>query len=357
MKTIAHIGFSGLGGVSDLICTLGGNDARNRHHFLLSGIEPPGEELLARLEKAGMTAHIFVKQQGLDLQQARSIGQCLKELKPDLIIAHGLVHLNFCFFHRPSCPLVMVEHQNFYLQPRSYYLRGLLFRSFVSAYLFTTEESRRLALARYGGVFRGKRSYLIPNPIDPVYFEEIPGLQEEPGSLIMCGRLMASKDHGTVIRALHRLRGEHKLHFYITGHGETRPALEALVGELGLGDQVTFCGILPLSDLIERQRNTAIYVQSSEGETLSIAVLNALALKKIVVGSDVSGINNLLRHGENGFLFEHGNVEALCAVLRQAMADPHNALREQARADALRYHPSTIVGEYQAMFDQLCPSR
>jgi glycosyltransferase involved in cell wall biosynthesis len=353
VKTIAHIGFSGLGGVSDLICTLGGNDPENRHHFLLSGIEAPGEELLGRLEKAGMPAHVFVKKQGLDLDQARRIGRCLADLRPDLIIAHGMVHLNFRFFHRPKCPLVVVEHQNFYLQPRSYGWRGLLMRPFISAYLFTTEESRRLALERYGAVFRGKPSWLIPNPIDPVYFEEVPGLAEEPHSLVMCGRLMVSKDHATVIRALHRLRGEHELHFYITGHGETRPALEALVDELGMGGQVTFCGILPLADLIALQRRCGIYVQSSEGETLSIAVLNALALRKRVVGSDVSGINNLLRHGENGFLFRHGDVDALCRVLREALSEPHTVLREQARQDALRYHPRAIVAEYREMIEAL----
>jgi glycosyltransferase involved in cell wall biosynthesis len=357
VKTIAHIGFSGLGGVSDLIVTLGDNDPGNRHHFLLSGIEAPSGELLERLDKAGMTAHVFVKKQGLDLDQARRIGRCLSDIRPDLIIAHGMVHLNFRWFHRPACPLVVVEHQNFYLQPRSYYLRGLLMRPFITAYLFTTEESRRLALERYGGVFRGKPSWLIPNPIDLVYFEEKPAIAEEPGSLVMCSRLMASKDHATVIRAIHRLRGQADLHFYITGHGETRPTLEALVDELDLRRQVTFCGILPFADLIDRQRRSAIYMQSSEGETLSIAVLNAMALGKTVVGSDVSGINNLVRHGENGFLFRHGEVDSLCEALLRALSGPNAELRAQARQDALRFHPQTIVAEYGKMIDALTKNR
>lgn len=353
MKTIAHIGFSGLGGVSDLICTLGGNDPENQHHFLLSGIEAPSPELLGRLEKACMPAHVFVKKQGLDFGQAKRIAECLRNIAPDIIIAHGFVHLNFRLFYRPECPVVVVEHQNFFLQPRSFFLRALLVKPFITEYLFITEESRRVALLRYKWVFEGKPWRIIPNPIDPVYFEDYPAEKEAANTLVMCSRLMATKDHATVFRAMHRLKGERKLHFYIAGDGETRPALEALVTELGLQAQVTFCGVLHGSELIERQRGSVVYIQSSAGETLSIAILNAMALRKIVVASDVSGINNLIRHGENGFLFQHGDVDSLCTVLREAFSQQHNNIKAQARSDAMRYHPQTIVRAYQEMFDAL----
>lgn len=60
--------------------------------------------------------------------------------------------------------------------------------------------------------------------------------------------------------------------------------------------------------------------------------LEALLLGKLVIGSSVGGIREIVAHGRNGLIFEAGNREALVAVLRQAIADPdsHAGLRAAA---------------------------
>ena len=43
--------------------------------------------------------------------------------------------------------------------------------------------------------------------------------------------------------------------------------------------------------------------------------LEAMAMGKVVIGSNVGGIKELITHNQNGLLFEAGNIESLCTLI------------------------------------------
>ena len=78
-----------------------------------------------------------------------------------------------------------------------------------------------------------------------------------------------------------------------------------------------------------------------------MVVAEAMAMGIPVVATSVGGIPELVAHGETGFLYAPGNVEALKDHLRRLMVDP--ALRArlggEARRRAQRRFAPAAVGE------------
>jgi len=62
--------------------------------------------------------------------------------------------------------------------------------------------------------------------------------------------------------------------------------------------------------------------------------LEAMAMAKPVIGSDVAAMAELIRHGRTGLLFKKGDVSSLAAAIRRLVGDPGLAhgLGQQARA-------------------------
>jgi glycosyltransferase involved in cell wall biosynthesis len=66
-------------------------------------------------------------------------------------------------------------------------------------------------------------------------------------------------------------------------------------------------------------------------EGFGIALLEAMAMGKPVVASNVGGIPDLVSHGVNGFLVEPGNVEELTVALKRIVVD-HKLAHKMGKA-------------------------
>jgi glycosyltransferase involved in cell wall biosynthesis len=105
----------------------------------------------------------------------------------------------------------------------------------------------------------------------------------------------------------------------IAGTGPERASLEKLATKLGLGGRVRFLGwrtdvlcLLAAADLV---------VHPSLQEALPSAVIEALALSKPVVATDVSGVPDILADGAYGRIVLPGDVESLRVGLEEALQD------------------------------------
>ena len=88
-----------------------------------------------------------------------------------------------------------------------------------------------------------------------------------------------------------------------------------LVGE-GLPE-----GKLSLREVREKMGNCYCLVVPSVSEGLPRVIMEAMALAKPVVASNVGGIPDLVKDGQTGFLFEAGNVEQLADKLRTLLSN------------------------------------
>jgi glycosyltransferase involved in cell wall biosynthesis len=100
----------------------------------------------------------------------------------------------------------------------------------------------------------------------------------------------------------------------IVGEGKMAADLQALIKKLGLHDKVSMPGATVDTESLYASCDVLILPSTSEG--LGIVILEAFCHGLPVIGSDVEGINELLRDGR-GLLFPNDNHIELAACIRQ----------------------------------------
>ena len=89
---------------------------------------------------------------------------------------------------------------------------------------------------------------------------------------------------------------------YLAGDGPLRGALEKQVQALGLKGRVIFLGKLPNEQLPALLNKCEVFVLPSLYEGNPKALLEAMACGLPCLTSDIEGINEIIKHNENGLL-------------------------------------------------------
>jgi len=129
----------------------------------------------------------------------------------------------------------------------------------------------------------------------------------------------------------------------IVGDGEEMPAVREAVRELNAGDFVQVLGRVP-HDEIERYYSVVdvlVYPRHSIRLTelvTPLKPLEAMALGKAILGSDVGGIRELVESEKTGVLYRADNVEDFCVQAKRVLAQAtlRRKLGEEAREFILR---------------------
>jgi glycosyltransferase involved in cell wall biosynthesis len=146
--------------------------------------------------------------------------------------------------------------------------------------------------------------------------------------------------------------------FAIVGDGPWRSYLEALSQKLGLESKVAFLG---------EQREVGPYLAAfdvaaltSETEGCSNSVLEAMAVGKPVVATDVGGNRELIDNGETGFLVPFGDPKALSEAIIRLLRDPVLArmIGERAKERTIhRFSLENMVNQYESLYETALKQR
>ncbi|MGI9509427.1 MAG: glycosyltransferase family 4 protein, partial [Geminicoccaceae bacterium] len=185
----------------------------------------------------------------------------------------------------------------------------------------TTARIREMMIEQYG--IAPSMISIIPNYVDGTLFQpRSQEVRERPPRLLYIGRLEAEKNPHLLIEAASRL--ETPVEVVMIGEGPARDELETRAAELGV--TLDLVGRLPNADLPARIHDADIFVLASNYEGHPKALIEAMASGKAVVGTDVPGIRDVIRHGENGLLCEK-TPAALAAALTELLGSA--ALRQE----------------------------
>lgn len=150
------------------------------------------------------------------------------------------------------------------------------------------------------------------------------GAQEETLKGISVGRLEANKGFEHLLRALGSVRESlpSGWAWLFVGDGSLRPELEALAGELGLGEHVAFAGQVADAELHGLYSLSNLFAHPTLYEGSSLVTLEAMAHRLPVVASSVGGIPDKVVEGETGFLVEPARPEQLASRIGKLAGDP-----------------------------------
>ena len=186
-----------------------------------------------------------------------------------------------------------------------------------------------------------------PNCIEPALYTP----RYEGAYALYTGRLSHEKGINTLIAAMSGTG----IPLRIAGGGPLEPALRAQAQEAGSG--IVLEGHCEGEHLAELYRNAAFVVVPSEWfENAPMAVLEAFAYGKPVVGARIGGIPELITDGENGYLFESGNRDELRATLHKLWADKPGRQRMGYAARRLvetKFSQETRTASLLSIYDSL----
>ena len=314
---------SGAGSViSTLHLSLGLARAGVEIHFVC----PPASEVAALAREAGLTVHELALARNHRAENARSIASLARTVAPDLFNSQSakdreaLAWLGL--LGRLPAPFVATRRQ----MPRSMIWENWL-ASRTAARMIAVSDSVAAALVRRGTPRHKIR--VVPNGVvlarldRPVTLEEREQWRARAGAgdaRRIIGVVARPKEQHVVLEALGQVETPVRLvlagaegHF---GAAISRvPARHAVVA-LPFDPEVR-----PLYDLLE----VALLPSASEG--LSQSLLEALALGKPVVASDVAANRGVIEPGVDGLLVPGRDPRAWAAAIERLLRDPAYAAR------------------------------
>ncbi|HEX2683668.1 MAG TPA: glycosyltransferase family 4 protein, partial [Ferruginibacter sp.] len=323
---ILHVLYSGLGGHGNIFFAMVNADAKKEFEYeaLFYGIEEVRDEFIEQCEKQHIPWYFSKKHVKLDLKYYIRIMQFIRKSNPDVVFLHGSAYILparlAALFSKKRTRIIVRETQANHLKTKAQWvsLTGAMFLA--SRIVCLTEEFRQQIQKKLGWLYRGNKVQVISNGINLDVYK--PGNKTQGTEVVigMQSRLVRIKDHLTLLKAFAILKNEHAgkpydLKLRIAGDGDFKDELVKFADTLGLGGEVEFTGMIPEKELVGFLQSLDIYVHASLGETMSTAIMQAMACKLPVIASDVNGINNMITHLKTGILVPPKNEEELARAL------------------------------------------
>jgi len=153
--------------------------------------------------------------------------------------------------------------------------------------------------------------------------------EQKPGApvILSVGRAVPKKGYPDLLQALARLK-DLDWHFRHIGGGPELPALKQLAEQLGIAGRITWQGALPQDRVLAAYRAADLFVLASritedgDRDGLPNVLMEAQSQAVAVLATDLSGVPELIRHGETGWLVPSQDPAALAAALRMLLLDP-----------------------------------
>ncbi|MBP7507596.1 MAG: glycosyltransferase, exosortase A system-associated [Prolixibacteraceae bacterium] len=187
----------------------------------------------------------------------------------------------------------------------------------------------------------GSKIHIIPNGVDVERFiphdKDMKLLKElnlENKFLIgFIGSFFKFEGLTKLIKALPFLiEHSNNVRLLLVGKGEDEENLKSLVAQMRLNDKVVFTGQVPHNQILSYYSIIDILVYPRESSKLTEGVtplkpLEAMAMKKAIIGSDVGGIKELVTDQETGLLFKNDSVDDLVKKVCELIDDSKKSIR------------------------------
>lgn len=191
--------------------------------------------------------------------------------------------------------------------------------------VFGCEAQERIWINRYK--LTPSRTQFIYNGVDTdlyspnvdaalsIDFRRANGIPQDAFLIGSIGRFAPEKHFSLLIEAVSRLaKNGRDAYLIIVGEGDERDRLTQAANEYGIIDKVKFPGLL--ADVRTAIQSMDLFVLPSRAvETFSNAALEAMAMARPVVLSNIGGAAEMVEHMKSGMLFNVGDIKGLTKIL------------------------------------------
>ena len=310
--------------------------------------------------------HVFVVAE--KAKRTEAVLDELRRFKPDVVYVHGYAtpYLRAVMrsANRAGIPVLMTTDSEL-RHARPWHVRVmkklLLPRILRQVALFLTVGDENERYFEHYGVGR-ERFYRVPFSIDSEYYDKVLsdkdqvrkatreqlGIPDDAVAILTVGKLIQRKGQADLVRAFAEAvkSAKRPAVLLIAGDGSERTRLEELAKPLGAA--VKMLGFVNVQQLPATYAASDVYVHPSSHDPHPLSISEALYCGLPVVASDRVGSigpTDDVQPGRSGWVYPHGDVSALAAILHNLIDNP--GVREDAgRAgqELGRAHASTNSG-------------
>jgi len=212
-------------------------------------------------------------------------------------------------------------------------------------------ETHRTQLTDYG-VDRDS-TFVLANSIDRDTYHPDDTV-EKRYDFVWCGRLSPEKDPLLFVEGLAVLsESAEDFRAVVLGSGDLFDEVERRVARHGLSDHVDLMGYV--DEPVTYYRASRAFVLTSRRDALSTSLIEAMATGLPAITPPVGNVSDVVEHGENGFVFERGNADALADALERVVEDRERAAEMGNNATAVRerYSREGATEDWRRILDEL----
>jgi glycosyltransferase involved in cell wall biosynthesis len=353
------------GGESHLLSLVENLDKNRYEPVVLSFTEGP---MVDRLKAMGIQTEVIYTEKPFDISKWKRVKAFIAANNIQLVHAHGTRANSNVFWatKKLQLPLVYTIHGWSFHDDQNPLIKKV---RVMGEQLLTKKSDINISVSASNQLsgkktFKGFESVVVNNGIDQNKFDPARSFKDVRSELnipkdvtlvLFVARFIHQKQPLKLISAFaHAVKQLPSLRLLMVGDGDQKAEALEMVKQLGIAEQVIFAPFR--QDVPDVLAAADIFVLPSLWEGLPIGLLEAMSMGKAIIGTQVDGTSEVIRHDVNGLLLP---VETLDNTLPQTilqLTDP--ALRErlgkEARATiSSTYSAATMTRQIEGLYEQL----
>ncbi len=185
--------------------------------------------------------------------------------------------------------------------------------------IYVSNEIKSRVKKIYGKT--GQSACIIHNGIERATFTDLD--TKDPNELVFVGRLHPVKGLESLIEAISMVDVD--VACTLIGDGPMRTEIEKLIQTKKLEHKIKLLGSLSHLEVMQMIRKSHALILPSFYETQGIVLMEANVQGIPVLASNINGINEVVKHGFNGLLFEAGNSKDMAHKITELFTHPEKA--------------------------------
>lgn len=204
-----------------------------------------------------------------------------------------------------------------------------------------------------------EKTSVIYNPVNDEVFEESETgitnpLELKSNRIISVARLFPQKNQEMMIRAFAKIADDFPdWQLVIFGEGPLRKNLQLIIDGLQLTNRIVLQG--RTEHVIDELRKSKVFCLSSDYEGMSNSMIEAICVGLPIVSTRVSGTDELIKNGVNGFLVEIGDETGMALALKRLMQNEElmKQIGEANKRQASLFMLDKIVNDWISLINQV----
>jgi glycosyltransferase involved in cell wall biosynthesis len=291
----------------------------------------------------------------------RDVKTCLRRLRPDVVHINSHLFLSNYQVARAAwslrIPFVVAVHgfvvrRGFVIDMmQKVYLRTmarLIFNMASQIICLTTAEAENVAEITNGY----DKIAIIPNVVDVDFFK--PSDEKDSNLLAWIGRFVPEKGLVYLLEAMRKVVKYYPdVKLVLGGDGPLRIDMQNFVNRVGLEKNVVFLGAIDHIEVAKILSKSSIFVFPSLREGMPRALLETMACGTAVIGSNVSGIKDIISHERNGILVPPRDPVVLADAILRLLKDANLRLFLGQNARELivtKYNWDKVTDKIEAVY-------